>query len=45
MINKRCYMKQYHSCCFVGIRFEAKPKHCAIRGTMTNTFKGESPGS
>lgn len=47
MINKKMlYENKYHSCCFVGYDFEGKPKHCAIRGTMTNkAFKGESPGS
>lgn len=42
----RLYENDLHSCVFVGLDPKGKPRHCAIRGTVTNRpFKGEAKGS
>lgn len=44
--SNRLYENDMHSCVFVGLDPEGNPKHCAIRGTLTNrAFKGEARGS
>lgn len=44
--KKMIYENIYHSCVFVGYDFSGKPRHCSIRGTVSeNAFKGETPGS
>jgi hypothetical protein len=44
--EKLLYENTYHSCCFVGYDFSGIPRHCSIRGTVTdNAFKGETQGS
>lgn len=44
--EKMIYENTYHSCVFVGYDFSGKPRHCSIRGTVSqNAFKGETPGS
>lgn len=40
------YENTYHSCVFVGKDFKGVPRHCTIRGTVSNNaFRGEPSGS
>ncbi len=44
--RKMLYENTYHSCVFVGYDFQGIPRHCTVRGTVTEQpFRGETAGS